>query len=334
MKKVMISILTGLVLLVVLLAGMSQYYQKIEKQWKTSDDDILTYDRHYVMISDDRSALWQSIYESAKKKAKEQNAYLEWMGKDMLSSFSTEENMKIAIASDVDGIILYPDGGEEEKELISQARENAIPVVTVFADSPDSRRISCVGINYYQMGDLYRDWLIQSLKPGHTKIMILVDSKIQEENANLLYSRLFQAAESGKNNEQTAAIEVHDIDAASTFDAEEVIRDIILDEEVMPDILICTNTVSTECAYQAIIDYNKVGNIEIAGYYVTDDILSAISKGIIPFDIAPDTEQTGQLCVEALNEYLQYGYVSNYYNVRLNSITRKNVWEYMEQQEE
>ena len=333
MKKQVCFLLAGMSCLMFLLVGMGMFYRKIESEWNGQSSGGRVYDRHYVLISNDDSVLWQSIYESAKKKAEEQNVYLEWMGKNMLTSYTSDDCMKIAIASDVDGIILYPDDSIRQNELIGKAKEKDIPVVTVLADAPESARISHVGINNYQMGEIYGEWLLDSLKPGMNNIMILMDEQSEEVNKNLIYSKLYSIVEDGKRADQEVEIRLYSVDASLNFEAEEVIRDIILSGEPTPDILICTDSVSTERAFQAIIDFNKVGNVEVLGYYVTDTILDAINKGLIPATLVIDTEQIGILCVDALNEYLQYGHVSNYYNVQLNWVTRQNVQQYIERQD-
>ena len=333
MKKVLGSLLVGVICLAVLLAGMGLFYRKMENDWNMTSAGARVFDRHYVLISNDESVLWQSIYESAKQRAEEENVYLEWMGKDMLTAYSNDDCLKIAISSDVDGIILYPDGSSRQNELIQKAKENNIPVVTVLADTPESARISHVGINNYQMGETYGEWLLDSLNEGRNRVMILMGEQSEEVNKNLIYSQLYNIVENGKKENQDVEIQMYSVDASLTFEAEEVIRDIFLNGEIIPDILICTDSVSTERAYQAIIDFNKVENVEIVGYYITDTILDAIEKGLIPATLVIDTDQMGSLCVDALNEYLQYGHVSNYYNVRLNWITRDNVRQYREQQD-
>ena len=70
------------------------------------------------------------------------------------------------------------------------------------------------------------------------------------------------------------------------------------------------------CVYQTVVDYNKVGEVEILGYYMSPTIKSAIDKKkIIRSSIVVDTNQMGQKSVDALNEYLESGYVSELYMV-------------------
>ncbi len=49
--------------------------------------------------------------------------------------------------------------------------------------------------------------------------------------------------------------------------------------------------VVTECVYQALIDYNQVGNVKVIGFYYSDVILDAIDKEIISSAIALDMDE-------------------------------------------
>ena len=102
------------------------------------------------------------------------------------------------------------------------------------------------------------------------------------------------------------------MDNTGNFSAEESIRDIFLDPQEMPDILLCLNEVYTRCAYQAAVDYNEVGTVQILGYYDSETILSAVAKNIVYSTITMDAEQMGRLCVQALEEYRQTGYTNSY----------------------
>ena len=99
-------------------------------------------------------------------------------------------------------------------------------------------------------------------------------------------------------------------------------------------IIICLNELSTTCVYQAVVDYNCVGEIAILGYYDTDTILKAIERNVITATISIDTEQMGAFCVDALQEYYNYGYTSQYFTADVTVIDQSNVEEYLGKQEE
>ena len=109
---------------------------------------------------------------------------------------------------------------------------------------------------------------------------------------------------------------------------EEFVRDIFVSEENLPDVLVCMDEVVTECVYQALVDYNQVGNVDVVGFYYSDVILDGISKGIISSAIALDMDEIGRYSVNALEEFSSLGHTSNYYSVGQHVITRSNVGAY------
>ena len=82
--------------------------------------------------------------------------------------------------------------------------------------------------------------------------------------------------------------------------------------------------------YQTIVEQNRVGESVILGYYDSDTILKAIDKDVIYATITIDTAQLGHDCIEALNEYIDYRRVSDYYGVDYRIINKDNVGDYLE----
>ena len=99
-----------------------------------------------------------------------------------------EDYLRIGIASQVDGIILEADGSEEERNLIQEALEDNIPVVTVLTDDSSSDRISFVGLNSYQLGNAYTEQILGLLKENQTtQVMLLSNSQSKTQETNLIY---------------------------------------------------------------------------------------------------------------------------------------------------
>jgi ribose transport system substrate-binding protein len=322
--QIILVILLGCI---VLLSGIWVFFQKNMEQVDLEETrKMRTYKKHYVLIADEKdSLLWQSVYESAVEKAADADAYLELMWPDDNEEYTLEDRLQISIASKVDGIILRPDGTEEVRALIDEAVEAGIPVVTILSDDSDSSRISFVGPNSYQMGEVYTGQALQFLKEDTTEIMLLVDSETQDLGANLIYSQIVKLLDQEKTPQQTVNVTAYPVDSSTDFDMEEVIRDIFVNGTTLPDIMICLNEVVTECAYQALVDYNEVGNTNIIGFYYSDLILDAIKKGTIPATIALNPAEIGTYSINALEDYLSLGYASDYYSVGMTVITSENV---------
>ena len=103
--------------------------------------DADSYDKYYVMITKDRkSSFWQSVYQSAYQRGLEENAYVDLLGENLSEDYSREDLMRIAISSGVDGIFVESDESGELTELIDEAVDRDIPVVTLYGDNTHSKR--------------------------------------------------------------------------------------------------------------------------------------------------------------------------------------------------
>ena len=208
----------------------------------------------------------------------------------------------------MDGIILEADGSEEEQELIQEASDADIPVVTVLTDDSSSARISFIGLNSYQLGNAYTEQILGLLKEHeNTQVLLLSNSQSKTQETNLIYYQIKKELEEKKKDYQTVTISEYNIDSSSGFDTEEFVRDIFVSEENLPDVLVCMDEVVTECVYQALVDYNQVGNVDVVGFYYSDVILDGISKGIISSAIALDMDEIGRYSVNALEEFSSLG---------------------------
>ena len=260
-------------------------------------------------------------------------AYLELLDTNVMTDYTAEDYLRISIASKVDGIIMRPGGSPRIRELISEAARNGIPVVTALEDDSESERISFVGINSYQMGTAYGEEILKLLPEGRSDVLILVNANTRDTGTNLVLSQISNLVREQAGPGRTVEIEPCDINISENFDSDEAIRDIFVNRREIPDILVCLDEVITECAYQALVDYNQVGNVDVIGYYTSDTILDAIKRGTIATTVTFSTEEIGRYSVDALNEYHSLGHVSNYFNVGLEVLNRENVDDFLPQEE-
>lgn len=323
-KISVIVVIIGFLLLILLCIG----YFHIQED-AIDRVSVKKYEKEYVLITEENdSEFWQSVYESGQKEAEKNNAYLEQMGSSQPSSYTMTDCIKIAIASEVDGILLHPDGTMKVQEQIKAATNAGIPVVTLVDDAADSERISCIGLNAYQLGQLYADAVLRLITPDTNKIEILLDDKDTTRN-DMIFNQITSTIRSILGKDRKLEISSRNISRENTFDSEEAVRDIIIDFDHLPDILVCFSDVDTQAACQAVVDYNQVGNVSIIGYYTSDTILHAIDKNIAYSTITLDTEQIGKEAIDALEEYQQSGYVSEYISINLDIVTKDNIMLYL-----
>ncbi len=319
----------GLFIVVLVLCSMLYFRDKIRESGELVDSlEYNKYDRYYVLIADDRkNVFWQSVYEGALKEAKGTGAYVEMFGENLSEEYSKEDLMKIAIHSRVDGIIVEAEESAVMEEQLRQAHEAGIPVVTALYDNPEGLRQSYVGVNSYNLGIKYGDQVCEMIKrkpEGQYSVLVLLDKEKTDSNQNILIGAIRERIQT-QGIEHRITVETAQIENDSMFAAEESIRDIFMKAETLPDVMVCLNERNTTCVYQTVVDYNKVGQVEIIGYYASETILSAIEKEIIYSTISIDTQQMGEYCVEALNEYTQSGHVSDYYGVDVSLINAESL---------
>lgn len=318
----------SLVFAAVVIAGLLFFYHISDAVWKEEESEYKVYQRHYVMITGrEDSDFWDKVYESALEEGKERGVYVERFGEHLAVEYSRNELIELAVLASVDGIIVPGDEDEETVRLINMAVGRGIPVITVFRDSTGSLRQCFVGNNSYDLGQDYGKQIIELLEENEKMsgtVLVLVDESRMDTRQNLILLGIREMLDRELGEGHTVSVETAPVNNDRSFSSEESIRDIFLNSERLPDILVCLNAVHTQCAYQAAVDYNKVGTMQMLGYYDSDTILDAVAKNIIHSTVTVNTEQMGALCVQSLDEYVETGYTNGYMAVDTRLITEED----------
>lgn len=321
--------MVGIVLTAVIgIAAFSLYMTSLRD---TMDGTV--YSQYYVMIVENRKdAFWQAVYRGAYEAGQKENIYVELLGDNLSNNYEREDLMRIAMASEVDGIIVTADESEEMSLLIDEAVAAGIPVVTLYEDNTHSGRCSFVGVGSYNLGREYGKQVLKIAEEkgedASLKVAVLVNANAKDSSQNILCSGIQETIDMEKKAGSKIEISLVTIDDANAFAVEEAIRDIFMEGDT-PDIFVCLNELSTTCVYQAVVDYNRVGEVSILGYYDSDTILNAIDRNVIHASVSIDTMQMGVFCVDALSEYHELGYTSQYFTADITLIDKDNVSEYI-----
>lgn len=343
--------LTGFLIMFSIALFCAAYFSVKMKQVSEADvKNYKQYDRHYVFIVDNAEGeFWNEVYAAALEEGEKQNVYVERLGENLNVNYQTKDLLRIANNSSVDGIIFCGEDTEETVKLINEAVHKGIAVVSLRQDIEDSERQCFVGVNSYDLGLEYGKQILeliqneqiqgmevstsedgatskmgQDMLPRPPKICILADDSMSDSKQNLITFAIRDSfSEAFPEEENLPEIEIQKIDTSEAFSAEETIRDIFMDNQNLPDIMVCLNSVYTQCTYQAAVDYNRVGAVKILGYYSTESILEAIKKQIIYSTVQIDTKEMGIQCIKALTEYVESGYVSSYVPISTQVIGKK-----------
>lgn len=325
-NKVIICFLLAIFILTI---GSIIYFKYSIDKVITDEENSTVYDKHIAMIADDpEDTFWKAVYKSAKQAGDEQGYYVEMYGENLPIEYSKQELIRIAVDASVDGIVVEGDDSEQLMQEIARAEERKIPVVTVLSDSTQSARQCYVGVNSYNLGQTIGKQVLQNIDDNVKTVCILMNRNEADTSQNIVYSGISDVL--GENKGTQYKIYATAIQDGGTFGAEETVRDIFLNEEQLPDVLICLDKISTTSACQAAVDFNKVGEVKIIGCYSSDTILEAIKKDVLQATVAFDTQNMGIKCIEAMTEYWENGHVSGYKPVEVRVITLGNVEEYME----
>lgn len=316
-------------MVIVILFSLIYIGRRIDDAWRANEEFYEQFERHYILITDSPTdTFWEKVYEEAKKYGEEEKIYLEWGGRELAMDYFKKDLLKIAIESDVDGIILEGDGSMEIQELIDEAVDRGIPVIAVMTDSRDSKRQSFVGIGNHNLGREYGRQIIRIANKNTEDALILMDASIEDRGQNLIYNGIRDTLDN-EGNHLNLELKTLALNEDSPFGQEEAIRKLFLNREELPEIIVCLNEKNTISAYQAVIDYNLVGEVKILGYSDADIIMSAVGTNVIEASIVVDAKQIGSCCMRALDEYIETDHVNDFFTMDVKAITSNNVEGYL-----
>lgn len=301
--------------------------------------DTMTYDKYYAFIPGDPDAsFWKSVYKACQEEGIKANSCVEMLSENLSTDYSTIELMEIATASGVDGIIVAADESKEMADAINSALSKGIPVITLFSDNSNTERTSFVGVSNYNLGTEYGNLILKLandkvFSDESIDVIILTDAHSEAYGQNVLFGAIKETVESDVNEEGPLLpinITMFPVNTSNSFSVEESVRSLFVSKRnMLPDIVVCLSEIDTTSIYQAVVDYNAVGLVNILGYYDSDPILKGIERNVIYSTISIDTDEMGRACVDALSEYYEYGNTSQYFTSDISVITKDNVEEYM-----
>ena len=310
-------------------ALVARYVQLISAE-NPREGSETSYRYHVAMITNDQDIpYWEQVHAGAQAEADSEDTLVERVGANLLEKMSVADQLEMALYSDVDGVLVYPEDNYEVQCAIDQVVAKGIPVITMQRDSSLSHRQAFVGINDYFLGQEYGRQIQKRSDDGHHIITILYPgSTFGAESRKWFWQGLSSTLDAAKY-----AISSHIIlENEGLSNAESTIDDIIegAEDVIAPDILICLNDTITEVAYRIVEDRGVKGLVQIVGGSISDTIIDGIKKGGISFTITPNPEDTGRKAFQELERYVQHG-VANYAStVELQVITAENVAAYQD----
>jgi ribose transport system substrate-binding protein len=301
------------------------YKQRMEKAGELmAEAKYQQYDSYVVMISsDDDSDFWKQVYESAKEVGAENGIYVDMLSASVDKTYSKLELIEMAIATDCDAIFVEGDDTPETAAALQKANRAGIAVFTLSSDVEIDNRTSYIGSNPYSIANLYANSLVENLTT-QKKVMVLGGNTISINTANAFVNNIQTAMTTMELPNGPLEFDVRTVESTDAFATEEYVQNLFKENDLAP-IVICLDGESTASFYQAMIDYNKVGQIMLLGTNKSQTVLTGIKQHVITSTVFVDPAAIGKAAAEAYIELRGAGYVSEYISVEANIIDSDNV---------
>ena len=311
-----LTIIAGLVLisLICLILYIAREYVTIsalQKEYTQGQEDT-DYQYHCAFITSSVTAFWDTAFEAAREEGIPYGIYVEDFGKNLDLSYTANDLLKMAIAANVDAIMIEANGDYSTTQLINKAVDAGIAVSTIYRDNMNSDRYSYTGINNVTIGYDYGSLALK---------YAILDSQEQDTESRLLISGIGKALEEKRSDMKLDTMKLNN---SNTFEVEESIREFLKNNHDKTDIVICTTLQQTQSISQIAVDMNYVGDFKIIGSYQNDSVLEYLSSGVISANIVIDAAQMGKRAVDNLAEYLEYGHTSDYSQVDVHTLEQSD----------
>lgn len=227
--------------------------------------------------------------------------------------------MKEAIDADPDGILLYA-GVPEVAALINTAVEHGIPVMTIDADAPDTKRLSYIGTDLYEMGYTCGETMVE-LTNGKAQVAYVCTAK-NIENEAFVYQAFKDAI-----HDYSMPVVVEAEGGNSAEKAAEVTRKIIEENPNITAIFATAGQNGTGIA-RACRDLDR-DDIKVIALEDTDENLELLRAGYIDVLYAQNPYQMGYQAVKLMKSYTEdEASVKSTVSTGVVKITRENVDSY------
>ncbi len=317
-KRALRIIALSILLMVIVAIGSAVVYNSLRDRMPgILQDEALEYEGHYAyIVTGEDEDFWKSVYNAAFDEASKSKVYLEDMSDSLGVNYGDTDLLRVAVNSKVDGIIYGGVTDTKAEELINKAVSEGIGVVLLQNDIESTLRQSFVGVNNYELGQMYASQIVEIMASedelAQKKVYVLTDRNASEGATNVITMAIEDYFSEKYPRFPLPDINIIGINTEDSFSVEEDIRNLFLDEENLPDIMLCLSSLYTQCAYQAIVDQNKVGDVQVVGYFAGRSVLEAVNKQIIYSTVSIDTWEMGRYSIQALNEFRQTGYTNSY----------------------
>lgn len=234
---------------------------------------------YYLVTANTRIAYWQEAAAGLAAAAKDLGVRAETVGPETFDPQEEKTQLQKLVAQAVPpaGILVSAADPELLRDAIDSAVSKGIPVITIDADAPKSKRILFLGTNNYEVGQAGGEILVKELNGKGSVVVYSIPGQDNIEERLEGYKRVLARHPEIKI---VQTIDIHG-DPNAAFDGTKA----ILENKTVPDAFVCLEALSgSEVA--DVLDRAHIHGKTIIAMDTNDTTLDWISKGMIQATIA------------------------------------------------
>jgi len=136
--------------------------------------------KHVVLIAQEvDNPFWRMVETGAKEAAEQLGMKIDYMGPIRINPGEQINLLEKSIAAKPDAIFAQGINNQRYKLLISQAIDQGIPVITVDADEPMSRRLAYVGTDNWEAGERMGELVVKDTG-GAGQVGVIIGSELAD----------------------------------------------------------------------------------------------------------------------------------------------------------
>lgn len=249
----------------------------------------------YILVAaNTRIPYWQSALAGLKRAGTELKVSVDMVGPQRYDPNAEKEELQSAIQQKPSGIMISAASATLLTADINSALQQGIPVITIDADAPDSKRLFFIGSDNYATGKLGGALLVKLLGGKGNVVMFTYPNQNNLTERQHGYESMFEGQPDIK---VTKAVDIQGDPAIAYNTAKE-----LLSAKAKVDAFVCLEAVACPEVGQAVSEANMSGKITIMAMDTDKRTLSWIQQGLVSATIAQKPYTMAYLGVMLLDD--------------------------------
>ncbi len=250
-------------------------------------------EKYYLITANKQVQYWQTAKAGLADAAAKLHVSYDFAGPDTYDVNAEQEALRKAIAAKPTGILISSAHPQQLQADIDAAIGQKIPVITIDADSPGSKRLFFVGTNNYQAGVMGGEVAVKALGG---KGVVYVYTMPNQDNLNERLQGYRAAFEGAPGIKIARVVDIHG-DPRVAFDVTQE----TIDKKEKVDGFICLEALSGK-EVAAVLSQSHVTGKVVVAMDTDPDTLDWINKGVIAATVAQKPYTMAYFGLMALDE--------------------------------